>query len=242
MFSRDRLQVFPTQMNKNIIQTRLRGAERSEAILKKKADLIEIRLRKVSIAIAENKNLMDNVLKDASFMFVEAKLATGGFSETVLGNVGVAHRKVRLVKENLAGIILPEFQCYEDGVNEYRFTGLARGGQPVHKLQKKYVEAIQILVKLAGQQIAFVALDEAMRITNRKRNAVKRFIIPRLENTLVYIQLELEEAERENVHRMKKIRDNKFKLKQEKCLPKESNKNRVEPRNLLDEYEDGILF
>lgn len=72
-----------------------------------------------------------------------------------------------------AGVTLPVFECYQDGTDSYEFTGLARGGQQLAKLKKNYQSAIKLLVELASLQTSFVTLDEVIKITNRRVNAIE---------------------------------------------------------------------
>lgn len=55
--------------------------------------------------------------------------------------------------------------------------------------RKKYVDAIQLLVELASLQTAFLTLDEAIKTTNRRVNALDSVVRPRLENTIAYIKV-----------------------------------------------------
>lgn len=73
----------------------------------------------------------------------------------------------------LLGVTLPVFECYQDGTDSYEFTGLARGGQQLAKLKKNYQSAIKLLVELASLQTSFVTLDEVIKITNRRVNAIE---------------------------------------------------------------------
>ncbi len=50
------------------------------------------------------------------------------------------------------------------------------------------MDAIQLLVELASLQTAFLTLDEAIKTTNRRVNALDSVVIPRLENTIAYIK------------------------------------------------------
>jgi len=128
-----------------------------------------------------------------------------------------------------AGVTLPVFESYQDGTDTYELAGLARGGQQLAKLKKNYQTAIKLLVELASLQTSFVTLDDVIKITNRRVNAIEHgmylclggvycnwyvyayilklcinfflVIIPRIEKTLAYIISELDELEREEFFR-----------------------------------------
>ncbi len=49
--------------------------------------------------------------------------------------------------------------------------------------------AVDLLVELASLQTAFLTLDEAIKTTNRRVNALEHVVKPRLENTIAYIKV-----------------------------------------------------
>lgn len=53
------------------------------------------------------------------------------------------------------------------------------------------------------------ALPPLAGITNRRVNAIEHVIIPRTENTIKYINSELDELDREEFYRLKKVQDKK---------------------------------
>ena len=60
-------------------------------------------------------------------------------------------------------------------------------------------------MKLASLQTSFMALDEAIKITNRRVNALDNVVIPRLVDNYKYVDTELDEQEREELQRVKQV-------------------------------------
>nr|CAD7408022.1 unnamed protein product [Timema poppensis]CAD7430751.1 unnamed protein product [Timema monikensis]CAD7457304.1 unnamed protein product [Timema tahoe] len=246
----DRLPIFPSRGAQMIMKARLLGATKGHGLLKKKADALQMRFRLILGKIIETKTLMGEVMKEAAFSLAEAKFATGDFNQVVIQNVTKAQIKIRTKRDNVAGVTLPVFESYQDGTDTYELAGLARGGQQLTKLKKNYQSAIKLLVELASLQTSFVTLDEVIKITNRRVNAIEHVIIPRIERTLSYIISELDELEREEFYRLKKIQDKK-RISRKKAEEKvAANKARaleegveVEyARTILDEGDEDILF
>jgi len=231
------------------MKARLKGAQKGHSLLKRKADALQLRFRMILAKIIETKTLMGEVMKEAAFSLAEAKFATGDFNQVVLQNVTKAQIKIRTKKDNVAGVSLPIFESYQDGTDTYELAGLARGGQQLTKLKKNYQSAIKLLVELASLQTSFVTLDEVIKITNRRVNAIEHVIIPRIEKTLAYIITELDELEREEFYRLKKIQDKKRIARQKAELAAEKLKQAalemgadVHPPNMLDEGDEDLLF
>jgi len=247
MSGKERLNVFPSRMALATMKQRLKGAQKGHSLLKKKADALTMRFRQILKKIIETKMKMGDVMKESVFSLAEAKFTTGDFSHVVLQNVNKAQLKVRSKKDNVAGVQLPVFEHYTDGVDSYELTGLSRGGQQIDKLKKNYSKAVELLVQLASLQTSFVTLDEVIKITNRRVNAIEHVIIPRIENTLSYITTELDEREREEFFRLKKIQEKKKKIRIENERIKEELRVQglptPEPESLLDnEHDEDLLF
>ncbi len=97
-----------------------------------------------------------------------------------------------------------------------------------------------------------------MKVTNRRVNALENVVIPKLENTMQYIASELDEREREDLYRLKKVVSKKrqefeaanaARLKREKEEEAEMGDrlnmpqtgmlaSYEEPESMLDEYYD----
>ncbi|XP_021749605.1 V-type proton ATPase subunit D-like [Chenopodium quinoa] len=204
--SGQRLNVVPTVTVLGVIKARLIGATRGHALLKKKSDALTVQFRAILKKIVSTKESMGDIMKDSAFSLTEAKYVAGdNIKHVVLENVQNASLKVRSRQENVAGVKLPKFEYFTEGDTKNDLTGLARGGQQVQLCRGAYIKAIEVLVELASLQTSFLTLDEAIKTTNRRVNALENVVKPRLENTISYIKGELDELEREDFFRLKKI-------------------------------------
>jgi len=134
---------------------------------------------------------------------------------------------------------LPVFETVQEGHDQYELTGISRGGQQLNSMKKHYQKAIHLLVDLASLQTSFITLDEAIKVTNRRVNAIEHVIIPRIERTLAHIISELDELEREEFYRLKKIQDKKRIIR----AKAEAAKQMREENNLIeDSGDEDLLF
>ncbi|KAG7571368.1 hypothetical protein FFLO_00720 [Filobasidium floriforme] len=202
--------VFPTRMNLTLTKQRLKGAQTGHSLLAKKRDALMTRFRAILRKVDEAKRLMGRVLQLASFSLAEVTYTTGDIGFQVQESVRQASYTVRAKQENVSGVVLPAFEGVrsKEG-NDFNLTGLSRGGQQIQKSRETYVKAVGTLVELASLQTAFTILDEVIKATNRRVNAIEHVVIPRLENTVSYINSELDEMDREEFFRLKKIQGKK---------------------------------
>jgi len=208
--SKARINIFPTRMALTGLKSKLAGAVKGHNLLKKKSDALTIRFRSILQLIVENKEKMGTQIRDASITLASAKKTAGEMvSNIVLENVTTATIKVKLGTDNVAGVLLPVFEQFSEGSGTQELTGLGKGGQQVKETRETYLKALEALIKLASLQTTFITLDEVIKITNRRVNAIEHVVKPRLENTIAYVITELDEREREEFYRLKKIQEKK---------------------------------
>jgi V-type H+-transporting ATPase subunit D len=181
--------------------------------------------------IDEAKRKMGRVMQIAAFSLAEVTYAVGGSNITyqIQESVKSARFRLRTKQENVSGVFLPQFESLttNDAKDDFQLTGLGKGGQQVQRCRETYRRAVETLVELASLQTAFVTLDEVIKVVNRRVNAIEHVIIPRTENTIkceisrntiesqlgqintnnrADINSELDEMDREEFFRLKKVR------------------------------------
>merc|ERR1719203_494258 len=86
---------------------------------------------------------------------------------------------------------------------------VAHGGAVIKSCRETYLRAVTQLIKLASLQTAFKTLDEEIKMTSRRVNALEYVLIPRIEDVLAYITQEMDEEAREEFFRVKKVVEKK---------------------------------
>ena len=169
----------------------------------------------------------------AFFSLTQAEYAAGNFKRKVAEGSMTARVRVGPGIDNVAGVKLPVFTKYDTGaVADNQSLGLVGGGKKIVAVREKFTVLLDNLIRLASLQTSFVTLDEALKVTNRRVNALENVTIPKIDGVLDYISRELDELEREDFTRLKLVKGKKEdeikkadKLKEEaKLLGKVANK------------------
>ncbi|KAH6663106.1 vacuolar ATP synthase-like protein subunit D [Halenospora varia] len=250
--------VFPTRQSLGLMKAKLKGAQTGHDLLKRKSEALTKRFREITRRIDEAKRKMGRVMQIAAFSLAEVTYAVGGdIGYQIQESAKSARFRIRTKQENVSGVFLPAFESYNtDGNNDFGLTGLGKGGQQVQRCRETYARAVETLVELASLQTAFVILDEVIKVVNRRVNAIEHVIIPRTENTIKYINSELDELDREEFFRLKKVQNKKqrdtaaqdaeMKAKREareKAANGEGDEENTSGADILGEQEDAdVIF
>lgn len=248
-----------------------KGAKQGYDLLKRKSDALSNKFRGMLKEIVETKRSIGNDIKEASFALAKATWAAGDFKDRIIESCKKPTVTMDVGTENIAGVRLPIFEMKVDNNSaaETCHIGVASGGQVIQSTREIYVRVLKDLVKLASLQTAFFSLDEEIKMTNRRVNALQNVVLPKLEDGMNYILRELDEIEREEFFRLKKIQEKKKewaeaelqeKLKKDDERMSRSRENdaggvgaylgsvssvgkgKSATDSILEQSEDGILF
>jgi len=263
-----RLSVAPTVTVLAVIKTRLIGASKGHALLKKKADALTLRFRLLVKRLEALSERISASSGEASFSMLQVRFACGEqIKHTILDGASSSKAlvKVEPSTDNVAGVQLPVFTLVGGGGNaagggagddsqqqnrpvalpeQLELAGLAKGGQQLHGAAGWYAELTRLYVEMASLQTSFAALDEAIRTTNRRVNALENVVKPRLANTVAYIKSELDELEREEFFRLKKVQAKKKKDMEKAQLAEQATaaSSLLEAGGAVGDADDDLLF
>jgi len=200
-------------MNLAVFKQKKIGAKKGFDLLKKKADALKKSFREILVKILETKKRMGKEFNLALIGLAEANFAAGDFSKSVLDSVKTrTNVRLNISSENVAGVHLPIFSLRgdaDDQNDDRQMLGLTGGGQAIQRCKERFQKFLKILVDIASLQTQFITLDEVIKVTNRRVNALEYVVIPRIEFTINYIEKELDEESREDFFRLKRVTDNK---------------------------------
>lgn len=82
-------------------------------------------------------------------------------------------------------------------------------------MAEKFEADLDLIINLAETQTALRRLGQEILMTRRRVNALERVLIPELKQQVKYIRITLEERERKDLFRLKKVKQMIEKRKKE---------------------------
>lgn len=208
-----RLNVKPTRMELNNLKDRLKTASRGHKLLKDKRDEL---MRRFIEAVRENDRLRQNVEQALVGHMQDFVLAKALESDQMVEEIfAVPTRQVNLhiEIENIMSVRVPRFHArienpygYDEGDVVYSY--LASNSQMDATIQEM-IHLQQDLLRLAEIEKTCQLMADEIEKTRRRVNGLEYSTIPDLEETIYYIEMKLEEAERASLVRMMKVKDKK---------------------------------
>merc|ERR1712194_583385 len=227
------------RMTLQTFKARLLGAKKGFNLLKKKRDALKARFQALLQEICEVKISVGVGLKDAAFSMAKANWAMAGddIPSTVVERAKRPSVVCKMFADNVAGVQIPSFKMTHDATKDPSLSslGIAHGGAVIQNCRDQYVKAVQQLVRLASLQTAFKTLDEEIKMTSRRVNALE------------YVLQEIDEESRDEFCRVKKVVEKKKAkiLKEAAELEKEQGQSRsaIDAPSMFDnKKDDDIVF
>lgn len=239
------------RMTLQTFKARLGGASKGFKLLKKKRDALKAKFQVLLKEIVDTKLKVGEGLKEGALPLAKAHYASSGddISSTVIERAKRPSITTKLYPDNVAGVSIPVFKMNYDATKDSsaQSIGVACGGAVINAARETYRKAVISLVKLASLQTAFHTLDEEIKMTSRRVNALEYVLIPRIEDIIHYITQEMDEQAREEFFRVKKVVEKKkIKLQREKDeMAKAGVKAEAAidaPSMLTSKKDDDLIF
>ncbi len=197
--------VSPTRIN--LIQTKktLNLAESGREVLERKRDILLRELRNSIYEAERAREELLNVLGKAYQSLRDANMAKG--SETVAIVALSSSTKARYLTDykSIMGVTVPsvEFQNEPEVKPDY---GFANTSVELDKAFEHFHNVLNLIADLAEAEGATFQIANDVRRTQRRVNALNYVLIPRYRKTAKWIELVLEEKDREEFVRTKIIK------------------------------------
>lgn len=201
------------------------GATKGHSLLKKKRDALKARFQQMLKDIVACKRAVGESINAAAFSLAKASWACESDIQTsIISRAKKPSVTARLMADNVAGVMLPIFHMHHDPTHDtsVQTLGVASGGQVIQASRETHLETVRLLIKMASLQTSFQTLDEEIKMTGRRVNALEYVVIPKITDTINWINQEMDEMEREEFFRVKKVVEKKrARVEREKAEEKE---------------------
>ncbi|WP_027868422.1 V-type ATP synthase subunit D [Eubacterium sp. AB3007] len=205
----ERMNVNPTRMMLTSLKKRLKTAVRGHKLLEDKRD----ELMKEFLELArENGRLRQEVEKALDRVYKNFTIAAAIMSQEVMEESLMYPKQgveLSVGSKNIMSVDVPvfEFQTTAKDTGDIIPYGFARTSGNLDKAVADLSDVFPMLLDLAAKEKETSLLAAELEKTRRRVNALEYVMIPRLEITIRYIQMKLDENERGNQTRLIKVKD-----------------------------------
>ncbi len=197
--------VHPTRMELLTLRKRRTIARRGRDLLREKLDALMIEFFQFVREISALRSKAQDLLAQAYDDFVEAQMAMG-YMKLQQTSIGVEDRfSIETKTRNVIGVTIPYIQVNVKPLDGFPYNVYDTSIR-LDEATLKMAEAIKAIAELSSAEAAVKKLAEAIAATKRRVNSLEYVVIPRIVGTIRYIEMHLEEAEREDFFRLKRIK------------------------------------
>lgn len=199
--------VKPTRSELISIKRRIKLSERGYNILKMKRDGLILEFFKV---LKEAKDTRGDMLR--KYQHAQEMIA---LSNTVEGTIRVKAAafsvkeppQISLKSKNIMGVVVPEIEASKVRKSLVeRGYGVLGTRSVIDETAEAYEELVEAIIESAEIETTMKRLLDEIDHTKRRVNALEFKVIPELKAAAAFIKMRLDEMEREELFRLKKIK------------------------------------
>ncbi len=203
------MNVNPTRMELTNLKKKLVTARRGHKLLKDKRDEL---MRRFLELVRENKELRKKVEEAVKRANTHMALSCSNMSDESLDvalMMPSQKMSIEIKDKNIMSVIVPEYDVKFKTADEgdiYSY-GFAFTSGDLDDAVKDFADIMPDMIRLAQTEKTCQLLATEIEKTRRRVNALEHVMIPDYEDTIKYITMKLEEADRSNTTRLLKIKD-----------------------------------
>lgn len=196
----------PTRMDLLEIRKKLILAEKGHKLLEEKRDALVEKF----FNLIEKRNQMlkdiDKEFKEAFLSLIQAQMILGENKVESASYLTKDIGEISFESDNIMGVKIPKIDTKEIKTNLKPFYGLFETCSKLDDAQKEFSNLIYKLINQANLEAGIKSLAIEIEKTKRRVNVLENNLIPKLHSTRKYIEMQLEEREREDFFRRKRIK------------------------------------
>ena len=199
--------VNPTRMELLKLKDREKLAVKGHGLLKEKRNALIMEFFNILERVKGSREEVEKKLADAFEDLTTAQIVMGDLAVKKAAVSVKESVKVDIDSRSVMGVVVPILEAETAKRNmTQRGYGFVDTSAKLDEAARKFEEAVILILELAEIEKTIILLAAEIESTKRRVNALEHIIIPRLENTVKYIEMRLEEMERENFVRLKMIK------------------------------------
>ncbi len=195
--------VKPTRMELLEIRKRKALASKGHELLSQKRDALISDFFDIIRDRREKREEMEGKLRQAFTALIHAEMLMGEDRVRELAEAMRNDRSVELDRKHVMGVPIVAFGLEDRDVGQY---GVLDTTASLSEAIAKSNEALRETIEVAGIEGSIQKLGKEIEKTKRRVNALEHIFIPKLEGTIEYIERQLEEREREDFVRRKRMK------------------------------------
>lgn len=199
--------VNPTRMELLEIRKKLMLAEKGHKLLEEKRDALVERF----FDIIEKRNKlsgeMDEEFEGAFLSLIQAQMIMGEKKVDDISRLTEDVGEISFENDNIMGVKIPKMNAGDIKTTIKPTYGFFETCSKLDDAQIKFNALVSRLIQLADLEGGIKSIAVEIEKTKRRVNVLENTLIPKLYATRKYIEMQLEEREREDFFRRKRIKN-----------------------------------
>jgi V/A-type H+/Na+-transporting ATPase subunit D len=200
-------QVKPTRMELMKKKSQIKLAEQGRDLLREKMDALIQEFFKILSTVSESRDELEQVSRAADLALL---IASATDDPVTLKSASFATRRsitVDITGKNIMGVPVPVIEKKRVSKNMLeRGYGIITTSARIDETAERYEAELDLLITLAETETAMRRLGTEIQMNRRRVNALEQILIPELKSQAKYIKNAIEEREREDLFRLKKVK------------------------------------